>query len=156
MKIDQVQEDEIEYESSNEVNYTDFVEYSKDELAQTLIKYILYEQDYLSKINFLKKTIRDLTLEKEHLEESNNAFHTKIETLEIENKELQSKCESLEKVVLRFSKGQDNLDKLLGSQKISLTQKLLDIILLTKRKHTKISLFKRHPKTTLTSYAITV
>jgi len=42
-----------------------------------------------------------------------------IETLEIEKKELQFKCEDLEKAVLKFCKGQNNLDKLLESQRIS-------------------------------------
>jgi len=51
---DQVQEDETEYDS-NEVDYTDPLEYSTDELAQTLIKCIRYEQDYFSKINFWRK-----------------------------------------------------------------------------------------------------
>jgi len=36
----QVQEDEIEYEKSYEVDYTDLLEYSKDELAHALIKCI--------------------------------------------------------------------------------------------------------------------
>jgi len=35
---DQIQEEETEYESSDEVDYYDFLEYSKDELARTLIK----------------------------------------------------------------------------------------------------------------------
>jgi len=59
----------------------------------------------LSKIKFLKKTICDLSFEKEGLEKSNNEFHTRIETHEIEKKELLLKCEGLEKVVLKFSKG---------------------------------------------------
>jgi len=56
---------------------------------------------------------------KKVLEKSNNEFHTSIETLEIEKKGFQSKCEDLKKVVLKFSKGQNNLNKLLGSQRIS-------------------------------------
>ena len=58
-------------------------------------------------------------LQKKGLEKSNNEFHTTIETFEIEKKGLQSKYEHLEKVVLKFFKGQDNLDKLLGYQRIS-------------------------------------
>jgi len=69
-----VQEDETEYESSDQLDYTDLLEYSKDELAQTLIKCIWCEQDYLSKTKILKKTIRDLTFKKGGLEKSNNAF----------------------------------------------------------------------------------
>jgi len=37
----------------------------------------------------------------------------------MEKKELQSKCEDLLKMVLKFSKGKDNLDKLHGSQRMS-------------------------------------
>jgi len=52
---DQVQEDETDYESSDEVNCSNFLEYSKDELAEALIKCIRCEQEYLSKIKSLKK-----------------------------------------------------------------------------------------------------
>jgi len=34
------QEEETDYESSDEVNYSEFLEYSKKELAQALIKCI--------------------------------------------------------------------------------------------------------------------
>jgi len=34
----QIQEEETEYESSDEVDYSNFLEYSKDELAQALVK----------------------------------------------------------------------------------------------------------------------
>ena len=37
---DLIQEDEIECDSSDEVDYYDFLEYSKDELAKALIKCI--------------------------------------------------------------------------------------------------------------------
>jgi len=67
----------------------------------------------------LKKTISNLRFEKEYLEESKVEAHIKIETLEIEKKGLTSKCEDLEKMVLKFSKGQNNLEKLLGSQRMS-------------------------------------
>jgi len=66
----------------------------------------------------LKKTIRKSSFEKEGLEKSNNEFHTRIESLEIEKKGLQSKWEDLKKLVLKFFKRQDNLDKLLGSMDI--------------------------------------
>jgi len=39
------------------------------------------KQDYLSKIKFLKKTICDLTFEKEDLQKSNNAFHIGLKLL---------------------------------------------------------------------------
>jgi len=65
-----IQDDETEYESSNEVNYSDFHEYSNDELSRALVKCIQCEQNYLSKIKLLKRTIRNLTFEKECLEKS--------------------------------------------------------------------------------------
>jgi len=117
--VNQTHNEETDYESSNEVDYSDLLEYSKDELAQALIKCIQYEQDYLSKIKSLKKIINNLSFKKECLEKSKDKAHIKIENLEIEKKELQSKCEDLEKMVLKFSKGQDKLDKLLESQRMS-------------------------------------
>ena len=42
----------------------------------------------------------------------------KIDTLETKKQEVQSKCEGFEKLVLKFSKGHKNLDKLLGSQRM--------------------------------------
>jgi len=62
---DQVQEDKTEYESLDEVDYTYLLEFSKDELVQALIKCIQCEQEYLYKIKFLKKTICDLSFEKD-------------------------------------------------------------------------------------------
>jgi len=59
-----------------------------------------------------------LSFEKEVLTKSNNKSHTIIEILEKEKEELQSKHD-LEKVILKFTKGQDSLDKLLGSQRMS-------------------------------------
>ena len=109
VKEDQVQEVETEYESSVEVDCCDFLEYFKDKLAQALNKCTRYEQEYLSKIKSLKKTICDLSFEKEVLQKLNNESHTRIETLEKEKKELQSKYEGLEKVAMKFSKAQDNL-----------------------------------------------
>ena len=65
-----------------------FLEYSKNELAQALIKCIQCEQQYLSKIKALRKIIRDLSVEKEVLQKSNNKSHTMIEILEKEKKEV--------------------------------------------------------------------
>ena len=47
--------------------------------------------------------------DKKGLKKSNNKFHTRIESLKIEKKVIQSKCEDLEKEMLKFSKGEDNL-----------------------------------------------
>ena len=45
------QEEETKYKSSDEVDYSEFLEYSKKKLAQSLIKCIQCEQVHLSKIN---------------------------------------------------------------------------------------------------------
>jgi len=45
----------------------------------------------------LKKIISNLCLEKECLEKSKDEDYIKIETIEIEKKELKTKCEDLEK-----------------------------------------------------------
>ena len=66
-----------------------------------------------------KKTVSNLTFEKECLEKSKIETHTEIATLQTKKNELQSKNDDLQKLILKFSKGQDNLDKLLGSQKMS-------------------------------------
>ena len=76
--------------------------------------------------------------------------------LKNKKKELQSKHEGLEKVVLKFFKGQENLDKLLGSQRMSFNKEGIGHNPLTKRKITKISLFMKHSKTNLTPYVIIV
>jgi len=60
-----------------------------------------------------------LISEKECFEKSKIKTHTEIATLQTEKNELQSKYEDLQKLVLKFSKGQENLDKLLGTQRIS-------------------------------------
>ena len=75
---DLIQEDEIEYESLDEVDYFDFLEYSKDELAKALIKCIQCEQDYLCKIKSLNKVISNLCLEKECLEKSKDEDYIKL------------------------------------------------------------------------------
>jgi len=67
----------------------------------------------------LKENNSWFVLWKRSFAKSNNESYTRIKTLEKEEKDLQSKYEGHEKVVLKFSKGQDNLDKLLGSQMMS-------------------------------------
>jgi len=91
--LDQIQEKEIEDESSDDVVYCDFLEYSKDELAQALVNCIECEQKYLSKISSLKKVIRNLSFKKEALQKSNDEIHMKIDTLETKKQEIQSECE---------------------------------------------------------------
>jgi len=78
---DQIQEDETEYESLDKVDYSEFLEYSKNDLARALIKCIQCEQDYLSKIKSLKKTISNLCLEKEYLEDQKLKLTLKLRLL---------------------------------------------------------------------------
>ena len=59
---------ETEPENVDEVVYSDLLEYSKEELAQALIRCIQCEQEYLSKIKTFKKTIHNLLSEKEMLQ----------------------------------------------------------------------------------------
>ena len=67
---------------SPKVDYFEFLEYSKKKLTQGLIKCIRCEQDYLSKIKFLKKTISNLTFEKECLEKSKFKLTLELRLLE--------------------------------------------------------------------------
>ena len=85
----------------------------------------------------MKKTIRNLLFEKEALQKLNSESLSKIEMLENEKKELQSKHEGLEKVVLKFSKGQKNLDKLLGSQRMSFNKEGIGYNPFNKKKNYK-------------------
>ena len=110
----------------------------------------------MSNIKFLKKTISNLTFEKECLEKSKIETHTRIETLQTEKRELQSKREDLQKLVLKFSKGQDNLDKLLGSQRMSFNKEGIGYNPFNKKKTYKNFIIKRHLKMNLTSYATIV
>ena len=58
-----VQEDKTKYESSDKVDYSNFLEYSKNELAHSLINCIRCEQKYLFKIKSLKKATWELESE---------------------------------------------------------------------------------------------
>jgi len=53
----QTHDEETQYESSNKVDYSDLLEYFKNELAQALVKYIQCKQDYLSKMKSLRKQL---------------------------------------------------------------------------------------------------
>jgi len=87
----------------------------------------------LSRIKSLKKAIRDLSFEKEALQKSNDELHIKIDSLETKRQDIHSKCEGFEKLVLKFSKGQENSDKLLGSQRMSFNKKGIGYNPLTKK-----------------------
>ena len=98
---------ETEPKDLDEVDYSDLLEYSKDELTQALIRCIQCEQEYLSKIKIFKKTIHNLLSEKEMLQRENDDLHLKIEHLQKEKEEVQSKCRAFEKLALKFTKDQD-------------------------------------------------
>ena len=65
----------------------------------------------------------------------------KIDTLETKKQEVQSKCEGFEKLVLKFSKGPKNIDKLLSSQRMSFNKEGICIMSLIKRRSIRTSLF---------------
>jgi len=58
----------------------------------------------------------------------------KIGTLQTKKQVVQSKCEGCEKLVLKFSKGQENLDKLLGSQRMSFDKEGIGYNIFNKKK----------------------
>jgi len=70
---DQVQEDETEYKSRDEVDCSDLLESSTYEFAQALTKCIRCEPEHLYKIKSLKKIACDLSFEKEVLQKSKTA-----------------------------------------------------------------------------------
>jgi len=87
-----------------------------------------------------------LSSEKECLERSKIKTHTEIATLQTEKNELQFKCNNLQKLVLKFSKGQDNLDKLLGSQRMSFNKEGIGYNHFNKKKIYKNFFVKEVPK----------
>jgi len=66
-----------------------------------------------------------LLSEKEALQKQNDDLHLKIKHVQKEKEEVQSKCRAFEKLVLKFTKGQDNLDKLLVHKECPLIKKVL-------------------------------
>ena len=49
----------------------------------------------------------------------NNELHEKIKELETKNLELSTKCDAKHKTILKFTQGQENLDRLLSTQRAS-------------------------------------
>lgn len=137
---------ETEFKNLDEVDYSDLLEYSKDELAQALIRCVQCEQEHLSKIKTFKKTIHNLLFEKEMLQRENDDLHLKIEHLEKEKQEVQSKCGAFEKLALKFTKGQDNLDKLLDSQRMFFNKEGIGYNPLNKKKAYKNFFIKETSK----------
>ena len=137
---------ETKLENLDEIDYSNLLEYSKDELAQALIRCIQCEEEYLSKIKTFKKTIHNLFSEKEVSQRENDDLYLKIEHLEKGKQEVQSKCGAFEKLALKFTKGQDNLDKLLGSQRMSFNKEGIGYNPLNKKKAYKNFFIKETPK----------
>jgi len=70
-----------------------------------LVNCIKCEQKYLSKINSLKKVIRDSSFEIKAFQNSNYELYIKVDTFETEKKEVQLKCEGFQKLIY-FRKGE--------------------------------------------------
>jgi len=97
-----------------------------------------------------------LTFEKEFLEKSKIETHTRIEALQIEKKQLQSNCDNFAKMILNFLEDKTTWTNYLDHKRCPLIKKVLDTILLTKRKLAKIYLLNRRLKMNLASYATIV
>ena len=65
------------------------------------------------------------------------SFQEKVVLLEKEKDELQVKCANLEKIVLKFLKGEENLYKILGTQKTSFNKEGVGFNLFNKKKYYK-------------------
>ena len=63
-----------------------------------------------------------------------NIVQEKFVLLQKEKNELQSKCADLKKIVLKFSKVEENLNKILGSQKTSFNKEGIDFNPFNKKK----------------------
>jgi len=99
--------------------------YSKCKLIKVLLYYIRH-QGHISKIKDLKKTNFELSQENLEFQKSNDSlannlksFQEKFVLLKQQKDELNIKCVNLEKIILKFSKGEKNLNKILGIQKAS-------------------------------------
>jgi len=73
----------------------------------------------MSKCKDLKKNVRQLNQKNVALEKLNNVLHDKVKSLENENVEFQAKCDKDHRIILKFIQGQENLDKLLCTQRAS-------------------------------------
>jgi len=116
--------------------------------------YIECDQKYFSKIKSLKKGIWDLSFKKEALQNSNDELHTKIDTHEIDKQAVHFKCEDFEKLILNLSYGQENLDKLLCSQRMWFNKEGIGYNPFNKKKCVWTLLFNRRLKANLIFPAI--
>ena len=67
-----------------------------------------------------------MTNENESLPRSYENMHIKVNDLENKKTVSQNKCDDSHKCLLKLTKAQENLDKLLGSQYMSFTKKGLE------------------------------
>jgi len=103
---------ETEYENSNEVDASKLYKYSKEELIDTSISFANIEQKYLFKYKDPKKTVLELKQKNLDMKKLNNDLHNRNKTPEEKNLELQVKCDDNQRIILKFTQGQENLDKL--------------------------------------------
>ena len=110
-------------------------------LIKVSLYYIRCQESHIFKIKDLKK--KNFELSQEHVEfrKSNNlvsnylkSFQNKVVLVEKEKDDLQVKCTDLEKIVLNFSKGEENLNKILGTQKKSFNKEGINFNLFNKKK----------------------
>ena len=73
----------------------------------------------MPKYKDLKRNFKEANQKNEALQKWNNDLHDKIRSSENENRELKAKCDKDHKIILKFSKGPENLDKLLCTQRAS-------------------------------------
>ena len=114
------EKEEIEYDIPNDL-YDFLSNYFKRKLIKVLLHYIRCQEGYISKIKDLKKINFELSQQNIEFRKSNDlkSFQEKFILLEKEKDELQIKCVNLEKIILKFSKEEDNLNKILDTQKVS-------------------------------------
>jgi len=106
---------ETEYENLDEVDVSELYKYSKEKIIDTLISFANIKQKYLSKYKDQKKNVLELRQKNLVLEKLNN----RNKTIEDKNLELQVKCDNNQKIILKFTQGQENLHKVLCTQKAS-------------------------------------
>ena len=73
----------------------------------------------MPKYKELKKRVRELCKKNVDLGKLNNDLLVKVKDLEAKNIELSTKCDVNNKTILKFTLGQENLDKLLCTQRTS-------------------------------------
>jgi len=83
------------------------------------------------------------------LQREKDDLHLKIEHLQKEKEEIQSKCRAFETLALKFTKGQDNLDKLHGLQRMSFSKEGIGYNPLNKKKAYKNFFIKETSKNKL-------